>query len=68
MRREEINSPKLKITLCKSLISTLPNQRKTAKALGLSNKISSYTIKNNDDTIWGMINVISHLVKVEGVN
>ncbi len=68
MKQEKIDSPRLKITLCKSLISSLPKQRKTAKSLGLTGKISGYCIRKNDDVTWGMINVIKHLVKVEGVN
>ena len=53
----------LHITLKRSLIGSKPNQRKTAKALGLT-KISKTVIKNDTDTIRGMINVISHLVEV----
>ena len=53
----------LYITLKRSLISSKPNQRKTAKALGLT-KLHKTVIKNDTPTIRGMINVISHLVEV----
>lgn len=66
MKREDFkNSPKLKVTLVKSLCGCIPNQRKTAKALGLSKKISSYSVRDNNDVTWGMIRVIAHLVRVE---
>ncbi|MFH5881625.1 MAG: 50S ribosomal protein L30 [Candidatus Izemoplasmataceae bacterium] len=53
----------LEITLVKSLIATKPKQRKTAKALGL-NKINQTVVKQDTETIRGMINIISHLVNV----
>lgn len=53
----------LEITLAKSLIGTKPNQRKTAQALGLS-KINQTVVKNDTETIRGMIKIISHLVNV----
>ena len=53
----------LHITLLRSLIGSKPNQRKTAKALGLT-KLHKTVIKNDTPTIRGMINVISHLVEV----
>ena len=69
MKREDYkDSPKLKITLVRSLAGCIPNQRKTAKAMGLGKKISNYAVMANNDTTWGMIRVVSHLVKVEGVN
>lgn len=51
------------ITLRRSLIGRKPNQVKTAKALGLT-KINKSVVKNDTETIRGMINVISHLVEV----
>ncbi len=68
MKQEKIDSPKLKITLRRSIISSLPKQRKTIKALGLTGKISGYSVRNNDSVTWGMIDVVKHLVEVEGVN
>jgi len=53
----------LVITLRRSLIGRKPNQRKTAKALGLT-KINKSVVKTDTATIRGMINVVSHLVEV----
>lgn len=57
---------KLKITLTGSLIAAKPNQKATAKSLGL-NKIGDVTEQNNDASVLGKVKVISHLVKVENV-
>ncbi|MFK5883349.1 MAG: 50S ribosomal protein L30 [Candidatus Izemoplasma sp.] len=54
----------LEITLKRSLIGHIPNQKKTAKALGLT-KINKTVIKNDTPTIRGMIKVVSHLVEVK---
>ena len=56
----------VKITLVRSLIACKPNQKKTARCLGLRKIGDSITLKN-DDATKGIINVISHLVKVETV-
>ena len=53
-----------KVTLVKSLIGTKPNQRATAKSLGLS-KIGDSIVHTDDAVLAGKIKVISHLVKVE---
>ena len=55
---------KIKITLVKSLIGSLPKQRATVRSLGLR-KIGSSTEQENSPAIKGMIRVVSHLVKVE---
>ena len=55
---------KLYITRRRSLIQSIPNQVKTAKALGLT-KMNKTVIKTDSPTIRGMIKVISHLVDVE---
>ena len=55
-----------KVTLTKSLIASKPNQRATAKSLGL-NKIGDYIVLANDAVLQGKVKVISHLVKVETV-
>lgn len=56
----------LKITLKKSAIGTKPNQRKTLSALGLTKR--EQTVEKADNPqIRGMIQVVSHLVKVEEV-
>jgi len=57
---------KLKITLVKSTIGCLKNQIETVKALGL-HKIRSEVIKNDTPEIRGMIQKVSHLVKVEQI-
>lgn len=56
----------IKITLVKSTLGRIENQRATVKALGLK-KIGSSTIKEDCVTIRGMIGKVSHLVKVEEV-
>lgn len=55
---------KVKVTLTRSLIGRKPNQRKTVKALGLGRINSSVDVELNP-AIEGMINTISHLIKVE---
>jgi len=55
---------KIKITLVRSVARTLPAQRRTVKALGLS-RISSSVVHEASDPILGMVRVVSHLVKVE---
>ncbi len=56
----------IRITLVKGLAGTLPNQRKTIKALGLG-KISSSVVHEATPANLGMVRVVSHLVKVEEV-
>lgn len=57
---------KLKITLEKSLIGRKDDQIATAHALGLK-KIRAVVEQNDNPQIRGMINKISHLVKVEEI-
>lgn len=57
---------KLKITLVKSLNRCLPDQVRTAKALGLG-KINSSATEDDTPSIRGMVRVIAHLVKVEEI-
>ncbi|MDE6656753.1 MAG: 50S ribosomal protein L30 [Anaeroplasmataceae bacterium] len=52
-----------KITLVKSLIGRKPNQRATAKALGLT-RIGQTVTKEENEAIRGMIVTIAHMVKV----
>lgn len=54
----------LKITLVKSLIAALPNQKATAASLGLR-KIGDTTLQQDNAAVAGKIKVISHLLKVE---
>ncbi len=56
----------LKITYVKSVIGRNQQQRKTLEALGL-NKMNKSVIKKDNAATRGMINVVSHLVKVEEV-
>lgn len=55
---------KLKITLVKSLIGRSEDQRITVRTLGLR-KLNSSVIQKDTPQIRGMINKVSHLVKVE---
>lgn len=55
-----------KVTLVKSLIGAKPNQKATAKSLGLS-KIGDCIVHTDDAVLAGKIKVISHLVAVENV-
>ena len=57
---------KKQITLKKSLIGRLPNQVKTAHALGLR-KINQVVVKESNEAIEGMIKTIAHLVDVQEV-
>lgn len=54
---------KLEVTLTRSLIGRPQDQRETVKALGL--KKLNQTVEHEDNAaIRGMINKVSHLVKV----
>ena len=55
---------KIKITLVKSAIGYSQRQKNTVKALGL--RRLGQTVEHNDsNAVRGMINKVSHLVKVE---
>lgn len=54
----------LKITLVKSLIKGKDYQKGTVAALGL-HKVGSSVVKEETPVIKGMINRVSHLLKVE---
>jgi ribosomal protein L30, bacterial/organelle len=56
----------IKITLVKSTIGAIPKHKKTVQALGLK-KINSSTIQQDNVAIRGMVNQVSHLVKVEEI-
>ena len=56
----------LKITLVKSTIGAIPKHKKTIQALGLR-KINSSTVQQDNTAIRGMVNQVSHLVKVEEI-
>ena len=57
---------KVKITLKRSLIGQGHKSRETIKSLGLK-KINSSVQRELDDSLSGMLNVVSHLVAVEEV-
>ena len=54
----------VKITVVKSTIRCLKKQKATVEALGLK-KIGSSNVLKDTEVLRGMINVVSHLVKVE---
>ena len=54
----------VKVSLVKSIIGTKPNQKATAKSLGLE-KIGDSIVHADDAVLAGKVKVISHLVKVE---
>ncbi len=57
---------KLKITLVKSTIGSIPKHKKTVEALGL--KKPNKTVEMPDNAaIRGMIEQVRHLVKVEEI-
>ena len=53
-----------KVSLVKSLIGAKPNQKATAKSLGLV-KIGDSIVHEDNAILAGKIRVISHLVKIE---
>ncbi|RPH96141.1 MAG: 50S ribosomal protein L30 [Calditrichaeota bacterium] len=55
---------KLKITLKRSTIGRLQNQKDTVRALGLR-KLHQTVVHADTAVIRGMINRVSHLVEVE---
>lgn len=58
---------RIRIQLVRSVIGRLPEQRRTVKALGLK-KMNSTVEHDVNPVIMGMVNVVSHLVKVEEIN
>lgn len=57
---------RLKITLVKSTIGSIPKHRKTVEALGLK-KLNKTVEMPDNDAVRGMIQQVRHLVKVEEV-
>ena len=55
---------KVKVPLVKSLIGSKPNQKLTAKSLGL-NKVGDFIEHEDDAVLAGKVKVIAHLVKVD---
>ena len=54
----------LEITQIKSVIGGKQNQRDTLRSLGLK-RIGHTVVRNADAVTVGMLNTVSHLVKVE---
>ena len=57
---------KVKVTLVKSPIGSIPKHRATVAALGLKKLNKSVELPNNAATM-GMVKQVQHLVKVEEV-
>lgn len=57
---------KIKITLVKSKFGRIRVQSATLEALGLR-KIGGSVVQEDNEAIRGMINKVSHLVKVEEI-
>jgi large subunit ribosomal protein L30 len=58
---------KLKLTLKRSTIGRLTNQKATAQALGLR-KLHQSVVHEVTPQLQGMINRIQHLIDIEEVN
>ena len=58
---------KIRVKLVRSTIGRKPEQKKTAKALGLG-KMNSVVEKEATPSILGMVQTISHLVEVEEIS
>ncbi len=57
---------KIKITLIRGLAGKKERQRRTIKALGLK-KIGSSVIRKDNPQIRGMMDSVSHMVRIEDV-
>ena len=55
-----------KVTLTKSLIGAKPNQKATAKSLGLE-RVGDSIVHVDDAVLAGKVRVLAHLVAVETV-
>lgn len=63
-KKNTAEAAKIKVTLVKSTIGSTPYQKSVVESLGL-HKLNSFRIHDNNACIQGMINKVSHLVKVE---
>jgi large subunit ribosomal protein L30 len=63
-KAKKVAEPQLKIQLVRSVIGRPKKQREVVKGLGLR-KIDTVVIRKDCPEIRGMINKISHLLKVE---
>ena len=64
---KEVAQKQIKVTLVKSTIGYNKKQARVVKALGLNKLNSSHTLPDNA-CVRGMVNTISHLVKLEELN
>lgn len=55
---------RLKITLVRSPIGTLPKHRRTVRSLGLR-KLHQTVEKDDNPAIRGMVRAIDHMVRIE---
>ena len=58
--------PRLKVTQVRSEIGSKQNQRETLRSLGLK-RIRDVVVKEDRPEIRGMIQTVTHLVRVEEV-
>ncbi|MDR1700813.1 MAG: 50S ribosomal protein L30 [Lachnoclostridium sp.] len=57
---------RLRITLIKSTIGSIPKHRKTVEAMGLR-KLNKTVEMPDNQAVQGMIQTVRHLVKVEEI-
>lgn len=65
-KAEQAEVKKIKVTLVKSTIAALKNQKANCEALGL-HKIGNSNIFDDTAVVRGMIKKVAHLVKVEEI-
>ena len=65
-KAKKAETGKIKVTLVKSTIATLPQHKKIVEALGLK-KIRSFRIHDENPCSLGMIAKVKYLVKVEKI-
>ena len=65
-KAKKTETGKIKVTLVKSTIATLPLHKKIVAALGLK-KVNSFRIHDENPCILGMIAKVKYLVKVEKI-
>ena len=65
-KAKKTETAKIKVTLVKSTIATLPQHKKIVAALGLK-KVNSFRIHDENPCILGMIAKVKYLVKVEKI-
>jgi large subunit ribosomal protein L30 len=59
--------PRLKVTQTRSGIGGKQNQRETLRSLGLK-RLGDVVVKEDRPEIRGMVNTVTHLVRVEEVD